>query len=235
MISVVIDGSIVNDHQDTMVATASLLDLRPDQLAEKHDPAELHAELRSLRGRPLTAAQAETLDYALAHWVMQAVARPTDAEGVALLDTVCALASRRAAPEAEPHVPRWEAFRSLLENKRLAIEGQATGRAKRLLQYEPIRALLAERGPMKQIELAAELGISTARVSQVLAVIEEDGLVQRRRSGRDVWVELAQAALAPSAQVGNPAAALANPVFANPVRAAAISRCAAVFHLRPAA
>jgi DNA-binding MarR family transcriptional regulator len=200
-----------------------VLSLRPDQLAEKHDPSDLLAALRSRRVE-LTDTQREAVDYALAHWATEALARPGDSESVVMLDSLCALAARRAGTGGDRHIARWQAWRTLLENKRLAIAGRASGRASRLLQFQPILDALAGGQVKKQVQLAEDLGLTPARISQLLAVMEEAGAVLRRRVGRDVEVSLPA-----SAPAITPAPTRANTTSAAPRATEQPSRFGGVF------
>lgn len=60
------------------------------------------------------------------------------------------------------------------------------------------RAILARlaRAPARVTDLAAGRPMSLQAVSKHVAVLEEAGLLVRRRAGRDVWCEAAPAALA---------------------------------------
>lgn len=195
----------------TINRSSDLLALRPDQLAARHDPAELLDLLRQRReDMPLSAAQ--SLDYALAHWVTEALSRADDPQSVVLLDSLCAVAARRAGPDGAALAARWTAWRPLLENRRLALEGRAAGRAQRLLQFEPIcQALRAAHAPMPQVALAAALGLTAARMSQLLAVMEESGVVRRQRVGREMQVSLVAEA-APRARPAAAATAATRPI-----------------------
>jgi DNA-binding MarR family transcriptional regulator len=85
---------------------------------------------------------------------------------------------------------RWHAFRDLLESKRQAIRGRQSGRAKQLLHAGPILEALAS-GAKRQSELQTALGLSAQRLSQVLSVMEEAGLIERERHGKQKIVTLA--------------------------------------------
>jgi DNA-binding transcriptional ArsR family regulator len=160
-----------------------VLDQRPDRLAETADPADVLAALQ--KHKQISAQQQQALDYAISHWVTQALSRAADTESLLLLDRLCALFIRRTA-HAQGRVEGW---RTLLENKRLAVQGRQARGTRQLLQTQPVRQALA-RGEMSQTELAAAVGVSSGRISQLLNVMEEAGLVQRRRVGRENLVSL---------------------------------------------
>jgi hypothetical protein len=165
----------------------SVLDFRPEALADRVDPAEALAALE--RAKTLTPAQRETLDYALSYWVLQTVERTGDLGGIHLLDRLCAAALRRAGGD-DSFAARLKAWRDLLENKRLSIAARrAGGRAAQLRQCQPILDLLHS-GTRSQAELAEALALSPGRVSQILAVMESEQLIQRRRHGQQNQVSL---------------------------------------------
>lgn len=168
------------------------LNQRPENVVDRAEPGDLLAELRATRS--LAPAALKTLDFALCQWTLYALSRTADTEGIRDLDNLGALAMR-ALPEGEDSAgyrTRWRAFRDLLEAKRLAIGGAQSGRARNLLHAEPIVKLLAD-DPVSQGALREKLGLSPARLSQVLGVMEEGGLIQRQKRGKENLVSLAAA------------------------------------------
>jgi DNA-binding transcriptional ArsR family regulator len=163
------------------------LDQRPDRLAEVTDPADVLAALQ--KQKQLSAQQVHALDYAISHWVTQTLSRAADTDSLLLLDALCALFIRRAGTTSTGLAARLDGWRTLLENKRLAVQGLKTGRVRQLLQTAPVRRALAS-GEMTQAQLAAAVGVSAGRISQLLNVMEEAGLVQRHRVGRESRVSL---------------------------------------------
>ena len=167
------------------------LSKRPEQIVDRAEPADLIAELRQMP--ELSAGAAKSLDFALCQWTLYALSRADDDEGIRDLDDLGALAMR-ALPEEDSGTTtyrvRWRAFRDLLEAKRLAIAGAESGKARALLHAEAIIERLAW-GPVPQSELREQLGISPGRMSQVLGVMEEGRLVERRRRGKENIVSLA--------------------------------------------
>ena len=192
-------------RQSVRQPSVSLLDLRPELLADTVDPvdAELAIKAAIAAGSPLTAMQRQALNYALGYWVMQVIERPSDLESVLLLDRVCALAARAAtlagatapsddaAPSATPSdfCSRLSALREMLENKRQAIVVRNS--QQRPLQADAIIGALAA-GSQTQAALAKQLHLSAGRISQLLALMESLGMVQRQRCGRENQVRLLQ-------------------------------------------
>ena len=165
------------------------LNKRPEEVVDQAEPADLLADARV---RPLSDSALGTLDHVLRQWTLRALVRAADTEGLLTLDDLAAL-GLKALPggaEGERLRTRWQVFRDLLESKRLAIHGRESGRARQLLHSGRIVELLAT-GPQRQSELQAALDLSPQRLSQVLAVMEEGGLVRRERQGKEKIVSLA--------------------------------------------
>lgn len=191
----------------------NVLNLRPEDLADTVDPSLVEEALRELRG--LDDAQKDALAYALDYWIVQTIERPTDRESTLLLDRICAIAVRLSGDEpstAEFRV-RLETFRDLLETKRQAIAARES--RQRPLQAKAVLAAL-QPGSLNQTELGQRLGLSAGRISQVLAVMEERGLIQRVRKGRESLVSIPKAG-------GTPVSTFAGSRSAPP-RARVISR-----------
>lgn len=181
----------------------SLMNQRAEYIVTRVDPSDLLGELRSITA--LSPDAQRTLDFVLRQWTLKALSRSTDTEGLLELDDLAALGMRALPQGAESSAfrTRWRAFRDLIESKLLAIEGRESGRARNLLHSGPILQTLRA-GPMPQSELQAALGLSAQRLSQVLGVMEEGGLIQRQKRGKEKLVSLVLArelspALAPGA------------------------------------
>ncbi|MFO1495838.1 MAG: MarR family transcriptional regulator [Lysobacterales bacterium] len=169
----------------------SLLDRHPDSLIAHHEPAEILAALRE--SKSLTAAQAHRLDTYLLHWSNLILHRPADREGVLELLSVSERA-RDQLPAGAADVDglgiRWTAFEDLLELRRRVL--QQANQAGKLGRQDEILALIRDHhGPIRQVELTEQLKLSAGRVSQVLGLLEERGLITRRREGRECWVSIA--------------------------------------------
>lgn len=165
----------------------NVLDWRPEDLTGTVDPALVEDTLRHMGA--MTDLQRQTLAYALSYWVVEVIQRPFDLEGVLLVDRICALAIRLSSQASlvEFRV-RCETLRELLETKRQAIASRLSGR--RPLQAGNVGRVLIRKGPLSQTELGQELGLSAGRMNQVLAVMEERGLIQRTRRGGENLVVL---------------------------------------------
>lgn len=167
------------------------IDQHPDDLIERSEPLHALAWLRQ-PSTTLDAPALGKLDLFLHHWVLVLLQRPADAQGVLELMSLCQVARSRAAgaPGAEAMVQRWQAFEDLLEGRRLALRAAVAAPAAPLRQEAAIRDFIQARPQQRatQAELAAHLGLSAGRVSQILGVLESRGLVTRQRQGQENWV-----------------------------------------------
>lgn len=161
------------------------LDMRSDLLADRGDPADVIAELVAVDA--LSVKQRESLDYALGYWVLEALQRPNDADSLVLLDKLATFAQQRSAGDAQ-FSARLAALRDLLENKRLSLAKRRNQPSRQLLHAQAILDHLQGGKSVRQVDLAQELEVSPGRVSQILAVMEQDGLITRERRGQESWV-----------------------------------------------
>ena len=163
---------------------------RPEDIVDRTDPADLQSELRTAEN--LTSEAQRALDFVLRQWTLRGLSRTGDIEGLLELDDLSALAMRALPNDAssDAYRTRWQAFRDLLESKRLALGGRESGRARNLLHATPILEML-KAGPKPQREIQVALRLSVQRLSQVLGVMEEGGLVQRQKQGKEKVVSLA--------------------------------------------
>lgn len=164
-------------------------DRNPDDLAERSEPAEALAAVRAQDS--LNASQLAVLDVFLNHWVLAALQRTNDREGVLELQQLCELAGdvADASAEAQMFCPRLEAFGDLLEGKRRTLQAVATGVPFKLFHEDEILQTLAK-GETRQADLVAQLKLSAGRVSQILGVMESKGQIVRARRGKESWVAL---------------------------------------------
>jgi len=191
------------------------IDHHPDDLIERSEPAQALDWLR--QQSTLDAVALGKLDLFLHHWVLLLLQRPADAQGVLELMSLCQVARSRAAatPGAEAMDQRWQVFEDLLEAKRLALRAAAAAPAAPLRHEPAIRQFIQAQAQQRatQAALAAHLGLSAGRVSQILGVLESRGRVLRQRQGQENWVSWATQAEAqpapaqPSAKTPSTAAA----------------------------
>lgn len=161
-------------------------------LIERTEPAEALADLR--QHGVLTPAEAAKIGVYLHHWTLLLLQRPSDPEGVQELLTLCEIAQDLLPPEAQAQAPRWQAHADLLEGKRRQLLAQ---REARPLKHQDriLDAIRQAGGRLKQTELGVHLGLSKGRISQLLGLLEERGVVTRRLEGNEYWVSAMDAAV----------------------------------------
>ena len=134
--------------------------LRPESLVDSMSPAEL---LDSVRGETAIAGDALTaFDFALRQWTVAALSRVDDVEGLLVLDELAATGLRKLAdrPANADTKVRWNAFRDLLESKRLQAAGAQSGRAMHSRRAQSRHSRM--RRPAPRIACAAT-ALSTSR------------------------------------------------------------------------
>lgn len=187
------------------------IDQHPDHLIERSEPAQALAWLREQA--MLDAAALQKLDLFLHHWVLVLLQRPADSQGVLELMSLCQVAKARA-PAEHPLRQRWQAFEDLLEAKRLLLDAAEAEPAAPLRHEAAIRQFIQAQPQQRasQTELAAHLGLSAGRVSQILGVLEGRGQVSRQRQGQQSWVRwTAPAEVAPAAPAASTEPRATNP------------------------
>lgn len=165
------------------------INLRADLLAN-----DLLPELAALDC--LSPEQREALDYALGHWVLQVLQRPADIDSLTLLDRLAASA-QQCADGDDVFRSKLTALRDLLENKRLAVATRVSKPSRQLHHAQEIIGLLRAAGMHQQMlpsEIASRRRLEIGRVNGLLAVMEQDGLVERHRVGLLHWAKLSATA-----------------------------------------
>lgn len=175
--------------------------LDSETIIERYDPWEIKASLRSLVS--LTPMQAEKLNLYLDEWTLTMLTRPNDPRGVEEVLSLCELASDIVG-HANNLSPRWAAYESLLEGKRLRLQANETrGKASGSLtdynqqQHQSIMSEVrsSPSGFVTQDYLRVKLQLTPGRISQILSLMEDHGLIHRTRNGKTNEVRLAREAL----------------------------------------
>lgn len=178
----------------------SWLDHHPDDIIERHEPAEALEQLRRLT-RP-TSDQLSKLDVYLHHWTLVLLQRGSDPEGVQEMLTLCEIASD-ITPDGTEGIAlrhRWSGFEDLLEGKRRALQAIRGASASALKQQDKILQIIEQSkdGWVKQTDLGEVLQLSKGRVSQILGLLESRDLIARQRKGKESWVSRAPSSSAPA-------------------------------------
>lgn len=166
---------------------------RPEDLAAQSSPAEALEVVRACE--TLDAHAQKILDYVLVDWLVQAVSRSNDLEGVVELHQLCRIAcTLLGETPAEKEMRKgWQVIASALEAKRLAIRFAKTPPEVPLLHEADILNMLARR-ELPQSKFVEQLCLSAGRVSQILRVLELRGKIIRERRGKESWVRLPKTA-----------------------------------------
>jgi DNA-binding transcriptional ArsR family regulator len=165
-----------------------------DRLLEEFEPNELFAAVKALKC--WTERSLACVDAALTYWTSTAMARPRDREG---LGEIRSLIRRLQAIQPLEHQPdgldivgcyqRWNGLLAVLETRaHLMDHHPAESIAQRAHMPALKQELTTAAGEMATQELLTRLGLSKARLSQLLALAEAAGLVERRKQGKANWV-----------------------------------------------
>ena len=165
----------------------------PVLLVDRATAAELFAALRALAAWDEQALK--TADLLISVWSAQAIARPNDREGIAELQRLIRYAredARSAATLPPEFANRWQCASDLLEARRLDL-AHADPEAQLHRRHVPeILRALAARKEVPQSELAGQLRVSSGRVTQVIGPLEANGLLTKRRHGRDNLLQITE-------------------------------------------
>lgn len=170
--------------------TRSVLDThRPERLVDELDEDSLLEAVLAVDA--WSERTLDTVDYVLRHWTAQFAARQ-DARSVAALQSMLGTIVERRPPP-EPYSHRWRALDDTLEARRLTLAARDPERVTGLKHVGPILDYLREAGPVRQGDLREMLGlgISVSRLSQIVSLMEANGLVEVERRGRERFIRAA--------------------------------------------
>ena len=128
-------------------------------------------------------------------WSADAIARANDREGISELQRVIHYTLNRAISMntlPDEFRFRWQEASDMLEAKRLSL-AHADPDAQLTRRHVPeILLLLLKAGnrELPQSELVQHLEVSAGRVTQLIGPLESNGLVTKRKQGRDIMLQL---------------------------------------------
>ena len=161
-----------------------------------------------LRQGALSAADVEAIDFALRHSVVRLLGRPrTSAELGDAYDALRRMVPADREADLAEWKRRWRAFADLVDAKLAALAARQPGRAAALAHAERILELVAAEPGLTQVELGERLQLKPANVTRILAALEADELIERRRVGREKRVHPGSAVPATSTVPDEPEAA----------------------------
>jgi hypothetical protein len=182
----------------------------PERLLDEWDPRELVAAMEAMD--KWTPRRLALINDVFAAWVSDFIARPNDREGlVALQSAIHRTLQSKASQAAKMLLPdektstdyarRWEAYSDAIAARYATMAEREPDRVRSLTHVAEIEKLVSESGEIKQSELKEKLSIANSRLSQVLALMEAHGLIERRSAGREKYISIAAQATshAPSA------------------------------------
>ena len=157
------------------------------------------------------------VDYVLSHWTAQMAARQ-DARSVAELQSVIGQILERRPPP-DPYAHRWRALDDALEARRLTLATRDPERVMGMRHVLPILEHLRKEGPTRQGDLLGRLrlGVSVSRLSQIVKVMEANGLVEVEQRGRESFLRLPET-MGLEAKGPDPRSAVPTPIEGPPQR-----------------
>lgn len=166
---------------------------RPEMLIDSVEPLALAQAVEALDC--WGERHLNVVDDVLTNWAAQYIARPADSDGLANLESSIARvldspASRAAGwhgsrPESvSDFAARWRGLLDAVRARQIKVNRRDPERIMALMHVADIKARI-ETGTHKQSDLARQLDLSPSRLSQVLSLMESNGLIERKSAGRE--------------------------------------------------
>lgn len=172
---------------------ASILDThRPEALLDQLDTAGLVDA--ALDGTGWSPERLQAVDYILYCWQARFVAGQ-DARSVAELQAAIGRLLERGLPPA-PYADRWRALDDALEARRLTLVARDARHVTGMKHVRRILDHLRDSPGTRQGDLLQqlELGVSVSRLSQIVSLMEANGLIDIAREGRESFLSLSAGA-----------------------------------------
>ncbi|NTW55181.1 MAG: hypothetical protein HGB15_10620 [Chlorobaculum sp.] len=168
--------------------TIDLHESDPTLLVDSTTPPELLEAILELANWDQKSL--ETANLLITVWSSSAIARPNDRESVSEMQRIIHYALHRSTAAAslpEEYRYRWEEASDLLEARRLNLaHADPDAQLGRKHVIEILQLLFRAGGEFPQSRLAPLLGdISSGRVTQLIGPLEANGLITKRKHGRD--------------------------------------------------
>jgi len=171
----------------------------PERLLDEYRPEDL---VQAVKALPCWTQRAlDIAELAITDWASAAHARPRDREGLAAIHSLiqrlqAIQPSERQPPELEvaARYLRWDGMAQLLETRAHTLDHHRPEEVEQRTHMPALKRELAKVGPGAAVAtktLLAALDLSKARLSQLLALAEAAGLIERRKEGREQWVSAA--------------------------------------------
>ena len=171
----------------------------PERLLAEYSPDDLLHAVKALDHwdeRALGVTHA-----ALSYWTCNTVARHRDREGIGeirslirRMQAIQPLSRQQADLDVESRYQQWNGMVSVLESRAHLLDyhdpAEIEGRAHMKDLRDALRVHAADHDLRTQ-QLLDILNVSAPRLSQLLALAEAAGLIERRKIGREYWVSAA--------------------------------------------
>jgi DNA-binding MarR family transcriptional regulator len=170
----------------------------PAMLVDRATPAELMVAIIDLE--QWSDNELNAVNRMIAVWSARAIAHPGDREGISELQRLIHYAlnrSKAAATLPAEFRYRWKEASDMLEARRLNL-ANADPKAQIARRHVPeILQYLLSSGVGEQLQsgLVEHLGVTTGRVTQLISTLEANGLVTKRKHGRDNLLKLTETGL----------------------------------------
>ncbi len=171
----------------------------PQRLLAEHEPEDLYRAVKALTS--WNARALEVSESALAYWTSSAVGRTRDREAIGevrslirRLQAIQPLARQEAGLDVAARYQRWNGMVAVLESRAHLMDYHDPDEVGQRAHMSELRAALAANAggdALRTQELLATLGVSAPRLSQLLALAEAAGLIERQKRGREQWVSAA--------------------------------------------
>lgn len=173
---------------------------RPEAIIDSAEPLDLARAVEALDA--WTPRHLLVIDDVLANWVPDTIARPNDAEGLVNLESAIArildsAAARAAglrdleAGSAADFAQRWRGFADTVRARHMTLEARAPERIRQLKHVSDIEASVIA-GTFKQSDIQKQTGLSASRLSQVLTLMESNGMLERQSVGKERHLSIPQ-------------------------------------------
>lgn len=183
----------------TRIATspgAAIYDLSSGSIAALVDSADYELLYQSARALPEWNEPAlKTVSETLLQWVTDALGRRDNAADLRALRRLLERLQVQKKTEATPALDvagayrLWTALVSMLDARLSALAAQNDRSIESRAHVGALKALVCRlTAPEQASKLRERLGLSAPRMSQLLALTEEAGLITRKLEGREHWV-----------------------------------------------
>lgn len=166
-----------------------LLTCIPGELAENADLDQLLAAVRAIES--WQERQAQVLDYIYRFRLIRAIARRAPADQLRALNAHLARVAhprRQAALDTldAPYFARWNTYRQILEDRLAVLDSDIPQRLLARSRVAEILDLVAAKPEgVTQQTIKSRLSLGAANLTRILAMMEANELIERRKIGRE--------------------------------------------------